>query len=652
MIAQATGGKSLPAEVVQQIVAKTDGVPLFVEELTKTVMESDLLREIDGHYELSGPLPPLAIPSTLQDSLMARLDRLASVREIAQLGATIGREFSYDLLQAVSPLDTQLLQNGLRQLVATELVYQRGTPPQSTYFFKHALIQDTAYQSLLKSRRQQLHQQIAQVLEVRFPDTKDTQPELLAHHYTEAGLIAQAIPYWQQAGQQASQHSAYVEAVSHLTRALDLLKTLPESPARARQELSLQTALGISLIPIRGYTVPEVGHLYTRARELCEQLGERAQLFTVLRGLWIFHLIRAEYETAHKLAYQGLQLAQELQDATLLFSAYQDLGFSSLWPGEWHAAREYFERTMTFYDPQQHQTYLSLYEADLGVWALCESSIALWCLGYPNQAQQKCQEALTLVKKFAHPNTRGWVLLCAAWLHQYLWEPQKTQEQTEATIALSHEHGFPLWLAWGTILQGWALTMQGQTEIGTTQIHQGITAAQAMKAEQARSHHFALLAEALSHSGQIEEGLAVLTEALQFVEQIGERVYEAELYRLYGELSLRKGKRESGQTGEEKQIAHSPIPPFALSSPEECFLKAIEVAQKQNAKSLELRAVMSLVRLRQQQAALSESRNTQHEARIKLTEAHRMLSEVYNWFTEGFDTKDLQEAKSLLDALA
>ena len=214
MIEQATGGKSLPAEVLQQIVAKTDGVPLFVEELTKMVLESGLLTEVNDHYELSGPLPPLAIPSTLQDSLMARLDRLATTKELAQLGATLGREFSYGLLQAVSPLDEQTLQHGLQQLVATELVYQRGTPPHATYLFKHALIQDAAYQSLLKSRRLQLHQQLARVFVEQFPDTAETQPELIAHHYTEAGLIEQAIPYWQRAGERAAQRSAYVEAIS------------------------------------------------------------------------------------------------------------------------------------------------------------------------------------------------------------------------------------------------------------------------------------------------------------------------------------------------------------------------------------------------------------------------------------------------------
>src|SRR5262245_41073472 len=262
MVEKVTGGKALPREVVRQIASKTDGVPLFVEELTKMVVESDLVREVDGRYELNGPLPPLAIPSTLQDSLMARLDRLATVREIAQVGATIGREFNYDLLQAVSPLDEETLRGRLRQLVEAELVYQSGVPPQARYLFKHALVQDTAYQSLLKSRRQQLHQQVAQVLAEQFPKAVESQPELVAHHYTEAGLIAQAIPYWQQAGQRANQRGANVEAVSHVVTGLELLKTLPDTPTRTQQELPLQLSLGALRIATHGWASPEVENVF------------------------------------------------------------------------------------------------------------------------------------------------------------------------------------------------------------------------------------------------------------------------------------------------------------------------------------------------------------------------------------------------------
>jgi predicted ATPase len=610
------------------ILDKTEGNPFFMEELVQTLREQGLLTA-----EITR-LTDLRLPTTVQGVLAARMDRLpAEEKALLQTLAVIGREFAASLLRKVVTQPEPDLHRLLARLQAGEFVYEQAAFPEVEYIFKHALTQEVAYNSLLIERRKLLHERTAQAMEEVYRHRLEDHYSELAYHYSRSGNTQKAVDYLQLAGQQAVQRSAYTEAVSHLTLAVELLKTLPDTLERARQELTLQTALGISLIPIRGYTVPEVGHIYTRARELCEQLGERSQLFAVLRGLWIFHLIRAEYETAHELAYQGLQLAHELQDATFFLGAYQDLGFSSLWPGEWQAAQGYFEAALTFYDPQQHRIYLSLYEADLGVWGLSEFSVALWCLGYPDQAQQKCREALTLAQKFAHPNTLEWVLLCAAWLHQYLREPQKTQEQAEATITLSHEHGFPLWLAWGTVLQGWALAMQGQTEIGIAHIRQGMTAAQAMAAEEARSHHLALLAEALSQAGQIAEGLTVLAEALEFVEQRGERVYEAELYRLKGELTLQ-------QTNQKAKMETDPRPlnPDPQDEAEACFLKAIEIAQKQHAKSLELRAVMSLARLWQQQG--------------KTAEARQRLAEIYGWFTEGFDTKDLQEAQALLEEFA
>jgi predicted ATPase len=298
MIARMSGGKALPPEVVEQIVTKTDGVPLFVEELTKMVLESGLLRAGEDHYELMEPLPPLAIPATLHDSLMARLDRLAAVKEVAQLGATIGRTFAYALLQAVSPWDEDTLQRGLQQLVQAEFLYQQGLPPQATYLFKHALIQDTAYQSLLRSTRQQYHQRIAQVLEARFPEICETQPELVAHHYTEAGLNAQAVGHWQRAGQRTVERSAYLEAIAHLTKGLEVLSTLPDTPERAQHELDFQLTLGPALMVTKGMTYPEVERVYTRARALCQQVQETQQLFPALWGLWRFYTGRGDLHRA------------------------------------------------------------------------------------------------------------------------------------------------------------------------------------------------------------------------------------------------------------------------------------------------------------------------------------------------------------------
>jgi class 3 adenylate cyclase/predicted ATPase len=635
MVERMTGGKALPSEVMQQIVAKTDGVPLFVEELTKTVVESGLLRDEGDHYigvHGGAPIPPLAIPATLQDSLMARLDRLATVREIAQLGATIGREFSYELLQAVSLLDEATLQQGLKQLVEAELVYQRGLLPQARYVFKHALIQDTAYQSLLKSRRQQLHQQITQVLEERFAETVETQPELVAHHYTEAGLVTQAIPYWQRAGQKAAARSANVEAVSHLTKGLELLKTLPDIPERTQQELALQTALGPVLIAAKGYTAPEVEQAYTRALELCRQIGETPQLFPVLRGLQIFYLIRAEHKTARELGEQLLTLAQRVQDPVFLPGAHFVLGQTLYFLGELASAQEHLEQSIALYGLQQHRS-LAWAGAHPGVQCLGYGALALWHLGYPDQALKRSHGALALTQELSHPLSLAYALASGTWLHQYRWEEQSSQEQAEATIALSSEQGFPYFLAMGTILRGWALAEQGQAEEGIGQMRQGLDAIRATGAGLFEPSYLAMLAEAYGKVGQAEEGLNVLAEALEIAHRTGERYNEVDLYRLKGELVLQSGVRRPASA------ATSPQSPTSSpqSEAEACFHKAIEIARQQQAKSLELRAVMSLSRLWQSQGREDEAR--------------QLLAEIYGWFTEGFDTKDLQEAKALLAEL-
>jgi predicted ATPase len=635
MVKDLTGGKAFPAEVVQQIVNKTDGVPLFVEELTKMVLESGLLTAVDDHYELTGPLPPLAIPSTLQDSLMARLDRLATTREIAQFGATLGRAFSYELLHAVSPLDEGTLQQGLRQLMDTELIYQRGVPPQATYLFKHALVQDTAYQSLLKSRRQQLHQQIAQVLEQQFSETAETQPELLAHHYTEAGLIAQAIPYWQRAGQRASQRSANVEAISHLTKGLELLQTLTDTPDRAQQELALQATLGPLLIATKGYAAPEVEKAYTRARELCRQVGETPLLFRVLFGLWAFYIVRAEHKAAYSLGEQLLSLAESQQDTTLLVEAHWALGASSFALGEVTSARAHLERSIALYDPHEHRPLAFLYGYDPGMSCQTVGAWVLWSLGYPEQALRMSQASITLAQKLSHPFSLAYALGHAARLYQFRREEHAIQERTEAAIALSTEQGFPFFLTQGVIFRGVVLAEQGWGHEGIAEIQQGIAAFRATGAELYRPYFLALLAEAYGKAEQGEKGLAVLAEALAVLDNTGERFCEAELHRLKGQLTLQKFQ----VSGSKFQVASTQhLTPDPQAEAEECFQKAIEIARRQRAKSWELRAVMSLSRLWQQQG--------------KKDEARQMLAEIYNWFTEGFDTKDLQEAKALLEELA
>ncbi len=630
MVEKVTGGKALPSEVLQQIVSKTDGVPLFVEELTKMVMESvesiESIESVGSHNRTS--LQALAIPATLHDSLMARLDRLGSVKEVAQLGATLGREFSYELLHAVSPLGEGALQQGLRQLVEAEIVYQRGLPPQATYLFKHALIQDAAYQSLLKSTRQQYHQQIAQVLEERFAETKETQPEMLAHHYTEAGLVTQAISYWQKAGQRAIQRSASAEAISHLTKGLDLLKTLPDTLQRAQQELTLQIALGGPLMAAKGYTASEVETTYTRARELCQQVGETPQLFFVLRGLEALYLVRGQLQRAHKLGEQLLTLAQRQHDPVLLIGAHMTLGGVFFFLGEFAPARRHLEQGMAFYDPEQYRS-LAWPGAHPAVQCLFYEALALWLLGYPDRALKRSHEALALAQDLSHPFSLAAALNFAAHLHQFRREWQAAQERVETLIVLSNDQGFPSTVAVGTIVRGQALAEEGRGEEGIAQIRQGLAALQAKGAEAGRPLYLAMLAEAYGKVGQAKEGLSALSEALTLVNKTEERYYEAELYRLKGELSLQSRQVKASQN---KSEVTNP-----QTEAEVCFLKALEIARRQQAKSLELRAVMSLSRLWQQQG--------------KKEGARQMLTEIYEWFTEGFDTRDLQEAKALLDEL-
>jgi class 3 adenylate cyclase/predicted ATPase len=614
-----TDGKTFPAAVLQQIVEKTDGVPLFVEELTKALLESGHLKVVNGHYELIGSLSTYAIPATLQDSLMARLDRLMTAKVIAQLGAVIGRQFSYDLLQAVSQLDAMTVQRELGRLVEAELVYQRGVPPQSTYVFKHALIQDAAYESLLKSTRQHYHQRIAQVLEEQFAETAEAQPELLARHYTGAGLNEQAVRYWYKAGQRASERFAYVEAIRHLRTGLELLQTLPETHERVQREVDMLIALGASLHATKSIAAPEVEQTYLRAQHLCQHLDEPQRLFPVLRGLWNHYNIRGEYQTAYALGEQLLTLAQQVQDSGMLCAAHRAVGTTLFWMGAVASAQTHFAQGIALYDPTQHRTSAFLYGEDAGV--VCHSYAAwtLWSLGYPAQALARSQEAMTLAQQRAHPFSLAFALGLTAQFHQYRREVRWTQERAAAVINLSQEQGFPHWRAVGCTFRGWALAQQaGQAKEGIEQLTQGLRAIRATGVELRRPYYLALLAQAYGIMGQAEAGLTALAEALALVDTTGERWSEPELYRLKGELLL--------QQSSDNQV-----------EAEACFHKALEIARSQQAKSLELRTATSLARLWQQQG--------------KRQEAHDLLAPVYHWFTEGFDTADLQEAKALLDEL-
>ena len=618
MVGEVCGGRQLPDEVLDQIVAKTDGVPLYVEELTKSILESGLLHEEDGDYVVSGPLPSFAIPASLQDSLMARLDRLAPVKEVAQLAAAIGRTFSHELMAAVSLGSERELEDALVQLARAELIFRRGSPPDVVYEFKHALVQDVAYQSLLKSTRRQYHQRIARVLKEQFSDTANTQPELLAHHYTEAHFFDEAIDYWRRAGQRASERSANVEAISHLTKGLELLTNLPESGERNELELQLHIALGAPLMTTKGYAAPEVGHAFKRARELCQNIEATPELFPVVRGMWRYYQTGGDLQAARGLAEQSFRLAQSTKDPSVLLAAHVVMGITFYHVGELAPAHEHFEQGMAIYDPVQHRSLAFLYGEDQGVVCLARSAHILWMLGYPEQALQTNRKALTLARELSHPYSLVYALVFACRVHELRRNWPTVQAQAEDALTRATENGFTMWVAAATIAKGLALAMQGREEAGLAQLQQGVAAMRATGAEVAMPWFLALLSKAYASRGQTAEALAALAEALDLAEHYGIGWYLPEIHRLRGELLL--------------EHAHSDA-----DVAETCFREALQVARQQQAKMLELRAATSLARLWRHQS--------------KPREAHNLLAPVYEWFTEGLDTTDLEEAKALLEEL-
>jgi class 3 adenylate cyclase/predicted ATPase len=619
LIAQRAGGKTLPAEVVQHIVTKTDGVPLYVEELTKMLLASALLREEADQYVLTGPLRTVAIPDTLQDALMARLDQLNRAKEVAHLGAVLGREFAYEVLQAIAPQDEDTLQAGLAQLVAAELLYQRGRPPRARYLFKHALIQDAAYASLLKSTRQQVHQQVAQVLEARFSTLVETQPELVAQHYTAAGCTEQAVVYWQRAGQHASERSAHLEAINHFTTGIELLQTLPDTPEHTQHAVTLHIALGGALLITKGQAAPEVEQAYTQARALCQQMGETPQLVSVLFGLWRYYLARPQLHTARELGDTLLRLAQRAHDPALAVIAHYALGVAWFWLGALPTARQHLEAGIGRHTPDQRRAPVLRIGQDVGVACQANAARTLWLLGYPAQALAHLHEALAVAHELSHPYSLAFAWCVAAFVFQFCRDVPAVHQQAEACVALATAQGFPQWAAMGRSLRGWALALQGQGEEGMTQVRQEIVAYRATGTTLAVPYFYSLLAEVCDHLGHLEDGLQALAEAHTLVEQREDRWWEAEIARLRGAMLLRQTGTQQGEA-------------------EIWLQRALDVARRQQAKSLELRAAMSLARLWQQQGQRDEARE--------------LLTPIYGWFTEGFDTADLQEAKALLDSLS
>jgi len=619
LILHHAGGKALPEEVVEHVANKTDGVPLYVEELTKAILETDLLREQKDRFELTGSLAKISIPTTLQDSLMARLDRQPTVREVAQLGSVLGREFTYEMLRPIATMKEANLQKGLELLVDAEMLYQRGRAPNAKYIFKHALVQDAAYQSLLKRTRQQYHRQVAELLEVRFPETVETHPELLAHHYTEAASFDQAISNWQKAGQRAIARSANAEAVNHLSRGLALLKELPESPQKVEQELMMELALGPALVATYGYADPRVRSAYDRAWELCQRIGDRPHAFIVLRGRQLHEMLAGEVPKARDLAEELLDLAEAERDSASLVGGRHALAQTSFYLGDFTAAQTHADAGIATYDRSEH-TFPNWPGGHPGEQCYIWSALATWMLGYPSRAHQLIEEAIALASgEESSPFSLANTLAFAALIHVLRREPPSAQARTEASMKICLEQRIPFWLEWGRVVHGWALAAQGQDEEGVGEICRGIEAFRALGSKGLTALLLTLQAEVFAGLGRRAEALSAAVEAFDMMEINKGPWWEAEIHRITGELVLAKHDDSAAEA-------------------ENSFSQALDTARQQKAKSLELRTATSLARL--------------WLARGKADEARELLAPIHDWFTEGFDTLDLKDAKILLEELS
>jgi tetratricopeptide (TPR) repeat protein len=588
------GGKALPAEMLHQVVARSDGVPLYVEELTRAALESGPRSTWGGRES------PPPVPATLSDALTARLDRLATAKPVAQIAAVIGRDFSLDLLRAVAPFDEATLVRQLERLVEAGLLL-RGGASSHVYAFKHALVQEAAYGSLPKREQRRVHHQVAVALAEHFPQTVEARPELLAEHYTRAGLTEPAIRYWQRAGERAIERSANPEAVSHLTRGLALLRATPQTPARGELELKLHVSLAVPLAMVRGYAAPEVG--------------------PVLRGLMALYGHRGELARARAIGEQLLRVADRDHDTDLLLEAHAPLGWVSFHTGRFDEARAHLERAMALYDLKRHRDHLAIYGLDAGVYCTATSGLVLWLLGYPDRAIERTRAALELARATAYPINLALALHVGAVVHYLRREPALVRERAAEVITLCDEQEFPHYRAMAAMLAGAALTMQaGPTTAdfaaGLAQMRRETAAFRALGVG-LRSLDAVMLGSAYGKAARPADGLRLIDEALAAATTTEDRWCESELHRVRGDLLL-------GQGGEDLEA-------------ERCFRRALDLARKRKAASLELRAAMSLGRL-----GLTDDR----------AGARRRLVEVFGRFNEGFDTADLQDTRILLGARA
>jgi predicted ATPase len=618
LISELTHGEKLPAELTEQIIVKTDGIPLFIEELTKMILESGIIVRTGERYQLAVSDASLAVPSTLRDSLMARLDRLAPVKEVAQIGAAIGRRFSYDLLSAVTRWPHSALDIALKQLVEAGLIFESGTAPNSDYTFKHALVQDTAYDSLLRTRRRVLHSQIAKALQDHFPEVVSAQPEVLAHHYTGAGDLENAVRLWINAGRRSGERSSPREAIAHFETALEVLRALPETSVRDKTEVAIRIALVTPTMAIGGYSSVETERVIAEARTIAEKVGETAALFPILYGEWVAKLARGKIRDSTDLAEDFMRLAQRQADTTPLVVAHRMVGSALTNLGELGAGRYHLEACVALYDPAIHAASASLYGQDSRVTALSFLSWTLFALGLPTKALDAARQAIQYAEAMKHANTQGVALCLAGLILQGLFRDLSALEVcAQKAITVAEVQGLGLWLPTAKILEGWLIGKKGNPDRAITQIKKGLEDIKSVGVFIVRSHFLGILAETYSDVGQYELALSTIDEALGVMEETNERIWESDLYRIKGELLIRSGK--------------------SAVAAEAALTQAIDVANRQGARLWSLRAATRLAELWNQQGQCEKARH--------------LLQPTFGQCDDKLEIADVIEARGLLHLL-
>ena len=625
MIDRVAGNKPLPANIRRDIVERTDGIPLFVEEMTKAVLEAESV-SVAAEALAMVPRPALAVPASLHASLMGRLDRLGGpAKEVAQIGAAIGREFSHVLLAAVVPKPEAELQSTLDLLVSAGLLFRQGVPPYATYLFKHALVQDAAYGTLLREPRRALHARIADTLERQFAEIAENQPELLARHCTEAGLIEKAASLWGKAAQRSLERSALVEAIAQLTRAIGQIASLPRTGALRQQEIKLQVALITPMMHVKGYTASETKAAAERARLLMEQakaLGEPPEdpllLFSVLYAHWVANLVAFNGQVARGLATQFLALAKKHGSTTALMIAHRLMGTSLAQTGDLVESRTHYDQAVALYDPAEHRPLATRFGQDHGVAALSFRSHALWVLGYPAAALADAEQALKNAHEIGQAATLIFALMQATGVHRWCGYHAIANAHADKLYAMADEKGAAFWKSSAVLVRGEVLALTGNVSDAIVMLTSGLSAFRSNNVTFTVPHTLVRLAIAYAELGQFVDARSSINEAVQMIETTGQKIIEAEVLRVAGEIALKEPQPDATKA-------------------QSYFERALAIARQQQAKSWELRAAMSLARLWRDQG--------------KVQQAREPFAPVYGWFTEGFDTLDLKEAKALLEEL-